>query len=185
MITTILGTNRPNSNTRRVGDELQQIYMRLGCQANLIDLIDLPQEIFQPTAYAEKPAAFAGFSRKVLDSSGLVIIVPEYNGSFPGILKLFIDHLPFPQSFEKKPVCFVGLSAGMWGALRAVEQLQSVFGYRNAHLYPERVFIPRCSGVFNIDGGINDAELVGRLERQASGFLKFVETLSHDGTTSE
>ena len=32
--------------------------------------------------------------------------------------------------------------AGIWGALRPVEQLQAIFGYRNAYLYPERVFLP-------------------------------------------
>ena len=48
--------------------------------------------------------------------------------------------LKFPESFEKRPVCFTGLGAGIWGALRPVEQLQAIFGYRNAYLFPERVF---------------------------------------------
>ena len=37
---------------------------------------------------------------------------------------------------------FTGLSAGVWGALRPIEQLQAIFGYRNACLFPERVFMP-------------------------------------------
>jgi chromate reductase, NAD(P)H dehydrogenase (quinone) len=31
--------------------------------------------------------------------------------------------LKFPETFEKRPVCFVGVAAGIWGALRPVEQL--------------------------------------------------------------
>lgn len=50
--------------------------------------------------------------------------------------------LPFPESFQHRPVCFVGLAAGIWGALRPVEQLQANFGYRNAFLFPECAFMP-------------------------------------------
>lgn len=115
MITLISGTNRPASNTRKVTAVIEGIYR---------DLHDLPLELFAPGAYAEKPAAFAPFAQGVLEASGLVVVTPEYNGSMPGVLKVFIDHLKFPESFEGKPVCFVGLAAGMWGALRGVEQLQ-------------------------------------------------------------
>ena len=72
-----------------------------------------------------------------------MVVVPEYNGSFPGILKYFIDLLPFPESFDCRPVSYVGVSAGQWGALRAVEQLQLVFGYRNAYVHPPRTFLLR------------------------------------------
>src|SRR5437667_4808 len=81
----------------------------------------------------------------IVRAAGLVVISPEYNGGMPGILKYFIDMLKFPESFAARPVCFVGLAAGVWGALRPVEQLQAVFGYRNAHLYPERVFLPKIN----------------------------------------
>lgn len=178
MIAVIVGTNRPNSNSRRVADQVVRMHFTLGCPSHLIDLANLPPGIIHPTAYDEKPPEFSEFSSKVLDATGLVVVVPEYNGSFPGVLKLFIDHLPFPQSLERKPVCLVGISAGMWGALRAVEQLQGIFGYRNAHLFPERVFIPRCNSVFDSEGRMNDIDLLGRLERQAMGFCKFIEVLS-------
>jgi NAD(P)H-dependent FMN reductase len=85
--------------------------------------------------------------------------------------------LKFPESFEGKPVAFVGLAAGMWGALRSVEQLQAIFGYRNAHIFPERVFIP---GVFNqLDetGRLKDTALVERLKNQALGFADFIKKL--------
>jgi len=156
MIATIVGTNRPGSNSRRIGDELGRIYSRLGAETSLLDLAELRVEIFLPIAYAQKPPAFEPFARRVLEASGLAIIAAEYNGSFPGVLKVFIDHLPFPQSFEQKPVCFIGLSGGVWGGLRAVEHLQGIFGHRNAHVFPERVFIPRSGSAFNEQGLLQD-----------------------------
>ena len=105
------------------------------------------------------------------------MVTPEYNGSFPGVLKYFIDMLKFPESFQKRPVCFVGLAAGVWGALRPVEQLQQVFAYRNAHVYPERVFLPRIGGSLDDDGRLKDAELLQRLKAQAEGFVDFVDRL--------
>lgn len=122
-------------------------------------------------------AAFKPFSDTVLSAKGLVLVTPEYNGGMPGVLKYFIDMLKFPESFEAKPVCFVGLSAGMWGALRPIEQLQQIFGYRNAHLYPQRVFLPGIHGLLNDAGEIADAEIAGRLAAQAKGFVEFVAKL--------
>ena len=74
---------------------------------------------------------------------------------------------------------FTGLAAGMWGALRPVEQLQAIFGYRNAHLYPERVFLPQINNLLNASGRLKDAELLGRLKAQANGFTDFVERLKN------
>jgi len=74
-------------------------------------------------------------------------------------------------------VCFIGLSAGAWGALRPVEQLQAIFGYRNAHLYPERVFLPRIHELLDANGQLNNPELLDRLKAQANGFVQFVERL--------
>ena len=177
MITIISGTNRPGSNTRKVTAHVEGVYKLLKVETQLLDLATLPPEIFSPTSYAEKPAAFARFVNGVLGADGLVVVTPEYNGSVPGILKYFIDMLPFPESFEQRPTCFVGLSAGIWGALRPVEQLQAIFGYRNGFVYPERVFIPGINQLLDGHGRFNHPDLEKRLENQAVGFVNFVELL--------
>ena len=118
MITLIVGTNRPGSNTRKVATQIEEIYAELKVPLHVLDLAKLPPEIFAPTSYAEKPKSFHPFADAVLKSTGLHVVTPEYNGSVPGVLKYFIDMLKFPESFEQKPVCFTGVAAGMWGALR-------------------------------------------------------------------
>lgn len=177
MMTILVGTNRPGSNTRKICRIVEQIYADLKVPLKVVDLAYLPPEIFQRTSYCEKPASFKPFADAILESTGLIVVTPEYNGSVPGILKYFIDMLKFPESFEARPVCFVGLGAGMWGALRPVEQLQAIFGYRNAFLYPERVFLPKVNDLLNDDGHLKDPEILARLRAQAEGFIGFVEKL--------
>jgi chromate reductase, NAD(P)H dehydrogenase (quinone) len=177
MITVIVGTNRPDSNTRKVARHVEEIYADLKVPLHVLDLAQLPPEIFSSAAYAQKPASFQPFAQAVLKSSGLVVVTPEYNGGVPGVLKYFIDMLKFPESFERRPVCFVGLSAGIWGALRPVEQLQHIFAYRNAYLYPDRVFISQIGNILDANGRLTSQEILKRLRTQAEGFVDFVERL--------
>ena len=176
-ITLLSGTNRPASNTRKVVAQLAEFYAEIGQPADILDLAELPPEIFLPSAYAEKPASFARFSAAILASDGVHIVTPEYNGGPPGVLKYFIDMLKFPESFERRPVAFTGLAAGQWGALRPVEQLQAIFAYRNAHLFPERVFLPGIGKQLSAEGRLTDPDAIKRLRAQAAGFVEFVKKL--------
>jgi NAD(P)H-dependent FMN reductase len=166
----ISGTNRPNSNALRVARILVQDYRQLEVPHELLDLQELPREMFAPESYANKPPAIQRIQQRILDALGLHVVTPEYNGSFPGVLKYFIDMLKFPESFDGKPVAFVGESNGAWGALRAVEHLQGIFGYRNAHIFPERIFIPTVKAKFDAGGRLLDAAIGERLARQARRF---------------
>lgn len=177
MINLIVGTNRPGNSTRKVAAQVEEVYRDLGVPLRVLDLADLPQEIYLPSAYAVKPPGFEVFSDAVVNAHGLIVVTPEYNGSMPGVLKYFIDMLKFPESFCKRPICFIGLSAGPWGALRPIEELELVVGYRKAFVYPERVFIPLIHKLLNAQGRIEDSEILGRLKSQARGFIDFVERL--------
>jgi NAD(P)H-dependent FMN reductase len=140
MIEIIAGTNRPGSNTLKVANLIEKLYRDLGVEAQVLSLELMPPEIFDPQSYAKKPESWKRITDRVVNADGLHIVTPEYNGGFPGVLKYFIDMLPFPESFEHRCVCFTGHAAGIWGAFRPVEQLQMIFGYRNAYILPERVW---------------------------------------------
>ncbi len=177
-IVVVAGTNRAGSRTRSVAGAILRRYADIeGVSATLLDLAELPADLLSPDAYAEKPAAFTPFAEAVLASDGLHIVTPEYNGGMPGALKLFIDHLPFPRSFERRPVCFTGVAAGRWGALRPIEQLQGVFGYRNAYQLPDRVFISGATKALGEDGWPIEAFLSKLLEGQITHFVQFCEAV--------
>ena len=171
----VSGTNRPGANALKVAKILEGHYQASGTPVRIFSLADMPAEIFDSASYATKPAAFAAQQQIVLDAGGLHIVTPEYNGSFPGVLKYWIDMLKFPESFEAKPVAFTGEAAGIWGAIRPIEQLQLIFGYRNAHIFPERVFIPGIMQKLDSAGRLTDQAIDDRLAKQAQGFAKFVQ----------
>ena len=177
MIALIVGTNRPGSNTAKVAAHVADIYTALDQPPQIVDLHLLPPEIFQPTSYEKTPASFAPFQEPIRDADGFVIVTPEYNGSVPGIFKYYIDMLDEPADFAGKPVVFVGLAAGMWGALRPVEQIESIMLYLGAVIYPKRVNIAKINEHLDSAGRIKTPEHVERLEKQARGFIEFVEKL--------
>src|SRR3954453_3786670 len=169
----VSGTNRPNSNALRISRVLQRLYENEKAEAQILSLEELPRDVFDGAAYATKPPGMVAIQNQVLQAKGLHVVTPEYNGSFPGVLKYFIDMLKFPESFERKPVAFVGESAGLWGGLRSVEQLQMIFGYRNAHIFPERVFIPGIGKQLDASGKLTDSALDERLKVQCTRFARF------------
>ncbi len=178
MIAVISGSNRKENNSLKLARHVAGLYRAMDEEVALLDLNLLPEGSLHPQGYGEKPEALqSDFIDPVLASDGLHIVVPEYNGSFPGVLKYFIDLLPFPESFDCRPVAFIGHSGGYYGALRSVEQLQMVFAYRNAYLFNRRVFIPLVSKVFDSEGNLKDEDLRSRLALQAGKFQAFARAI--------
>jgi NAD(P)H-dependent FMN reductase len=68
VITLIVGTNRPGSNTRKVATHVEEIYAELKVPLRVLDLAKMPQEIFSPGSYGEKPKSFQPFADGVLAS---------------------------------------------------------------------------------------------------------------------
>ncbi|MCH2535636.1 MAG: NAD(P)H-dependent oxidoreductase [Bdellovibrionales bacterium] len=176
----ISGTDRPDSNSLKVSEYIQSIYKKASEEVEIIDVKDLDLNKLEGAHYgAELPKNMQEALDKINKAEGLIFVVPEYNGSYPGALKLFIDHWSYPQSFEGRPVCFVGIG-GRWGGLRPVEHLQQVFNYRNAYQFPERVFITNVGSTLQ-NGDVSDSMVQGLLEKQVEGFQRFVEALKGSG----
>ena len=180
MITVISGTNRPGSNTRKIAALMQEMLEGAGNEVTLLDLAELPAEVFHESSYALTPKSFAAFQDQILKTDGLLTVVPEYNGSFPGVLKYFIDMLSFPESLYEKPAAFVGISSGRWGGVRAVEHLEMIFQYRHAHLFGRRCFIPGIGHILDENGRLTDPDISMRLKKSALDFARFCRNLGAD-----
>jgi NAD(P)H-dependent FMN reductase len=146
----VSGTNRAGAESKMVSEYVAaELRARRGAdEISVLDLKDLPTEAFSPEIYASKPKSVEEFISGFIEADALVCVLPEYNGSAPGVFKFFIDLLPFPESLLKTPVMFVGLSAGRFGAVRSVEHMSQVFVYRNALVYPESLFFPQVGEKF-------------------------------------
>jgi len=174
----VAGTNRPESRSLALGSYVQSIYKALGEDVELFSLEDVGVNELSAPAFGNaegQGSQMRSTIEKINHSEGLIFIVPEYNGSYPGALKYFIDHWDYPASFEHRPIAFIGIG-GRFGGLRPVEHLQGVFGYRNAYMFPDRVFI---SNVWDVMEGseVKDETIQLLLKAQAEGFQKFVTAL--------
>tara|TARA_B100000963_G_C22607075_1_gene663073 strand:+ start:365 stop:907 length:543 start_codon:yes stop_codon:yes gene_type:complete len=170
----IVGTDRPNSKSQLMAEYVQTLYVGLGVDAQIYSMSFFPLSHVVGGPYGENIPEVEGFIAPILASDALLFIIPEYNGSFPGILKIFVDYLPFPDAFQAMPIAYIGISAGAFGSLRAVEQFQMVANYRNALSYPERLFISRFSANFSIESGLTIPTQKELLESQTKGFVDFV-----------
>ena len=82
--TIISGTNRVGSNTLKVATLYQQLLQKKGIKANLLSLTQVN--------FLVRDAAFEKIENELLiPTSKFLFITPEYNGSFPGALKMLID----------------------------------------------------------------------------------------------
>lgn len=176
-ILVICGTNRPGARSRVVSGILLEMYRKIGTDVDSLDLADMPEGIFSTKSYQETPGAFKTMSDKVLAAGGLHIVTPEYNGALPGILKYFIDMLPFPESFEQRCACFTGVSAGMGGAMRPIEMLTLIFNYRSGIVCPERVLMPAVNDLIDKNDQLIDEKIRERLQTQVEGFKAFTRRL--------
>lgn len=169
-------TDRPNSNAFKISVYAESILSEKAF-TKIFSLRDFPLEDVIGGKYHDKPASVEQYNTEFLDADGFVFVIPEYNGGFPGILKLFYDYLPFPEALGKMPVCLIGEAAGAFGALRPVEQFSQLLTYRQAHIFPERMFIQRVNDSFDENDGLSSERMQRIWEKQLKGFPDFVQKI--------
>lgn len=171
MITIVVGTNRRRSKSKQVAEFYQKLLTNLNAPSQILDLSDLPDDFIRTALYENngKNETFNNFRRMMHESSKYVFIVPEYNNSYPGALKVFIDGLSYPSELLHKKAALVGISDGMQGGALALSHLSDVFNYLGMNVLAQRIKIPFMKKNF-IDGSIQD-NLINRLIHEQAELL--------------
>ena len=162
MIVIIAGTNRKNSKTRVISKIYQGILSKLGEESIILDLANVPSDFIVSALYENsgKNADFNKYRQVIENCSKFVFIVPEYNGSFPGVLKAFIDGLKYPDSFTDKKCALVGISSGTQGGGLAVSHLTDIFNYCGMHVLALKPKLAR------IEANISNGRITNNLYRE-------------------
>ena len=173
MIQIICGTNRNDALSLQVSKIYQSILKELGHDSNIIDLTELPEDFVFTALYdnAGKNPAFNSFRETMTAAEKQVFVVPEYNGSFPGVLKAFIDGLKFPDTFTNKKAALIGVSSGVQGAGLALSHLTDIFNYCGMHVLAYKVKLMHIEDHLNND--VLGEEYMKYLKRQAKAFTEF------------
>lgn len=114
------------------------------------------------------PPSVQQLREQIKAADAIVIATPEYNYSFPGVLKNAIDWASRPpeQPFDGKPIALIGATPGGLGTSRAQYQLRQVFIYLNGHVLnrPE-VMISAAPSKFDADGKLVDETTTENLRK--------------------
>lgn len=173
MITIISGTNRPDSNSLRLSSFYLELLTKHGVSAQVYSLCKLPVDFANTNMYGNRTEEF----QQVLDKyvapiDKFIFIFPEYNGSLPGILKLFIDSIT-PSLWHDKKAALVGLSAGRTGNLRGLDDLTNILHYLQMEVLSKKPKLSIFDSLINNERLLVDADSIKQLELQLVKFLTF------------
>jgi NAD(P)H-dependent FMN reductase len=101
-------------------------------------------------------------------ADAFVIVTPEYNHGYPGVLKNALDWLY--DEFARKPVGLVGVSSGLVGGARAIEQLRPIMENFSMFAIRETIMVRSVSKVFDDTGKLVDDSLLKQVP-------KFIDSL--------
>ncbi len=170
----ISGTNRPQAVSLQIANVYLQEFNALNVKAEIIDLQELPADYLFSGLYenAGKSEITMNFRKKMKEGKKFVFVIAEYNGSFPGVLKAFIDGLEFPDSFTNKKCALVGLSAGEQGAVLAMSHLTDILNYCGAHVLAQKPKLAMVSQNME-DGKITNERYMKHIKLQVQQLLDF------------
>lgn len=169
----ISGTNRDRSNSLKIAHYYQKELHRRGENWEVLSLADLPADISISDLYGKRSEAFQDIQTRVSAARKFIFIIPEYNGSFPGILKLFVDACSFPASYFHKKAALVGLSSGKYGNIRGVDHFTGVCNYLRMHVLPLKIHIPHVQGELNEAGELKDELTFKFVQEQIEEIIRF------------
>lgn len=173
MITIIAATNRPNSNSLKIAGLYLQLLKKLGVESELLSLENVPADIAFNELFGNRSLEFQKILDKyIIPAEKYVIIAPEYNGSFPGILKTFIDAMK-PELIRGKKAALIGVSSGRAGNLRGLDHLTGILHYLGLHVHPNKLPVSSVLNLIDEKNNLTDEITIASLEKHAADFSKW------------
>ncbi|SPE33599.1 NADPH-dependent FMN reductase (modular protein) [Candidatus Sulfopaludibacter sp. SbA6] len=151
-----------------------------GVATTYADLKDYPMPLYDGDVEAAQgvPEAAKAFKELLLSHDAFVIASPEYNGSFPALLKNVIDWTSRPEPGEKPLAAFRGKTAailstspGPGGGQRGLRHLRELLEMIGVRVIPAQLTIPRAFESFDAKGALVRPEDRNGLTRVVSDLV--------------
>jgi len=173
MITIISSTSRLGSNTLKVAKYYQKRLREKGAEAGILSLTDLPPALIATDLYGKRSEEFKPLQQVITQTDKFLFIIPEYNGSFPGVLKVLIDACDFPASFYEKKAALVGVSSGKYGNIRGIDHFTGVCHYLNLHVMPLKLHIANIKTELDADENLFKEDTVKFTDEQMDKLITY------------
>jgi len=165
MITVISGTNRQDSMTLKIAN----IYHKLLSGHAEVELLSLADK----QVWDRGSEMLAIEEKYLIPAQKFVFIIPEYNASFPGILKLMMDNSDIKKCWWYKKAMLVGISDGRAGNLRGVEHMTSILHYLKVNVLYNKLLLSKVKEELDVNGEFLKPETAELVNIQVEEFLKF------------
>ena len=173
-IPVILGTVRKGRASAHAAQLFADLLnQRAGVVSQVIDIATVPMPIDDAGEAIKDPA----FAKAMTEADGLVIVTPEYNHSFPGLLKHVLDSCL--SEYIHKAVGIVGVSAGPFAGARVIQGFLPVMREVGLVTIFWDVNIGSVAKVFAEDGRLLDEAVIRRAERFIRELLWMAKVLRH------
>jgi len=147
----ISSTNRKNAQTYRVASEVANLLASMGIAHRIYSLEEIDPKWLTQSMYDKDfrlEAVDEIQSQLFIPAQKWIFVVPEYNGSFPGMLKVFLDILSVKwqkETFFMKKALLIGVASGRAGNLRGLDQLTGILHYLKMIVFPIKQPISRVN----------------------------------------
>ncbi len=166
MIYTIIsGTNRIGSYTEKVAAEYQRLLKEKNINAGILSLINL-------NVLMRTPELIKVENEILIPTQKFIFIVPEYNGTFPGVLKAMIDNSDIKKVWYHKKALLTGISTGRAGNLRGMDHLSASLNYLKMNVHHNKLPISVIDKVIDAAGILND-ETLKVIDEQLTEFINY------------
>jgi NAD(P)H-dependent FMN reductase len=164
LLPVLLGTNRKKRNSAHAAKWLVgEMEKRPEIETRLFDASDFA---FPHDDYGQEiKDLFPEWRDAIIKADGLVIVSPEYNHGYPGVLKAVLDLLL--REYIHKAVAFVGVSAGPWGGTRVIEAMVPMVRELGLVVTFSDLNFPKVQKTFDAEGKLLDQAF----EKRARDFL--------------
>lgn len=180
MISVFSCSNRRDNNTIPFAEAYTHLLKSCTDEAvALLDFRSLNSELLNELMYdsdSQTEQIKAYQDKYLLGTQKWVFLIPEYNGSFPGILKLFIDACSirqYKETFANKKAALIGISEGRSGNIRGMEHLSGILNHMGTIVFPDRLPVSQISKFLDSNKQVSQNEALHLFENHISGFLKF------------
>jgi len=170
----ILGTARQGRKSEHVARFVfEQTKKRADVETELIDVRELQMQLDDAGEQMKDPA----FSATIERCDGIILIVPEYNHGYPGLLKHALDMNL--KEYIHKAVGICGVSAGPFGGARVIEGLLPVMRELGLVAIFEDVNFGKVGTLFDEQGNLLDQSYVRRVDKFLNELIWMARVLRH------
>ncbi len=179
-IPVILGSTRRNRQSVKVAKFALNSLQQTGrIETELLDLQELNFPMLEERLRFrnDPPPGIPEFSAKITRADAVLIVTPEYNNGYPGVLKNALDYLY--TEYKRKPFGIITVSAGPFGGILCLTSLRQVVLALGGVPIPAGLPVAKVQDAFDADGNPVDPAFRKRATAFFDELLWFTEALAN------